>query len=295
MKIKMTTTILTPKLRITKSEYPFKEPQGGFDLRIVRYEKIHSIKDKDFDELFKIINVQESDTILDAGCGYGSVSREILKRSNVTNLKLILYDLYELQLKRAIPELNGFFNNELENRRIKLIHGDLRKISLKDASVDKIIAKMVIHEIPVADQGKVFKEFYRVLRPGGKLIIWDTNLKNSTQLFFQSVIRKKDELAEYNHLYGTRYFLREEEMQKLATEANFQLFRKTHTIEYTVNTGKRLIPEFAGDLNKLSKWNTFIRKLANELPTDVLEELQFQDKEKTIEFNVEKAIFTCYK
>ena len=68
------------EMKIKRSKYAFNEPKGGFDSRLVRYEDIHSITDTDFDELVKIIDAKQGDTILDAGCGYGAVTREILKR-----------------------------------------------------------------------------------------------------------------------------------------------------------------------------------------------------------------------
>ncbi len=283
------------KTRINKSRHDFTEPKGGFDLRVVRYEEIHSIKAIDFDELVKIIDVNQGETILDAGSGYGSVTREILKRFDSFNLDLILYDLHEIQLKRAIIELEGFFNKAIQKNQLKFVHGDLRKIDLNESSVDKVVAKMVIHEIPFKEQELVFKEFYRVLKPGGRLIIWETNLNDKTQDFFQETIRKKDELATFKHLCGTRYFLKEDELQKLSVNSNFKNFTKAHSFIYKINTKKRLIPEFNGDIEKLSKWNSFIRKKAMELPKDVLNEIDFQDKDKAIEFTVEKAIFTCNK
>lgn len=283
------------KLRIRKSKFPFTEPEGGFDSRIVRYEHVHSIKETDFDELVRIIEPRDKETILDAGSGYGSVSREILKRFSSLNLEVILYDLHEVQLNRGIHELAGFFNEEYLCNQINFVHGDLRNIDLPNNSIDKIIAKMVIHEIPQHDQKRVFSEFYRVLKPGGKLIIWDTNLNKKNQNFFQTVIRKKDELATFNHLEGTRYFLKEEEIHTLANSANFNHFKKEYTINYRVDTGKRLTAEFKDDLNKLINWNNFIREQANNLSIEILKEIDYCDKQKTIEFNVEKAIFTCSK
>ena len=154
---------------------------------------------------------------------------------------------------------------------------------------------MVIHEIPLSEQEIAFSEFYRVLKPGGKLIIWDTCLNKDTQLLFQSVIRKKDELANFNHLLGTRYFLREDEMKDLGIKSNFRDFTTEHRINYKIETYKRLAVEFKGDSNKLLIWNNFIREEVTKLSVDVLEGIRYIDNENSIEFNVEKAIYTCFK
>lgn len=51
-------------MKIQKSKYPFSEPKGGFDLRMVRYEEVHSIREIDFDELVNIMNAKARDRIL---------------------------------------------------------------------------------------------------------------------------------------------------------------------------------------------------------------------------------------
>lgn len=294
MEMNLTAAVAPQLLEIQKSKVPFTEPKGGFDLRMVRYEEVHNIQPTDFDKLVKIIDPQKDEIILDAGGGYGSVSREILSRFPNLNLGLIVYDLYEVQLKRGISELSNLLE-ALSNNQVKLVHGDLRTIDLPDNSVDKVVAKMVIHEIRLFEQVKIFEEFYRILKPGGKLIIWDVNLNLQTQKFFQDVIRKKDELATFRHLTGTRYFLREEEMQKLAETSNFKHFTKEHTFTYKLNTERRLNSEFKGDLNKLNTWNDFIREKAKKLPAKTLEEINYSDNKVTIKLEIEKAIFTCYK
>lgn len=52
----------------------------GFDKRIVEYENIHSIKQKDFDKLIDAINPQQNEKILDAMAGYEAVAKGVLIR-----------------------------------------------------------------------------------------------------------------------------------------------------------------------------------------------------------------------
>ena len=53
--------------------------ETSFDHRIVRYEDIHSIAPNDFVVLVNAAAIEAGCRILDCGCGYGAVTREILR------------------------------------------------------------------------------------------------------------------------------------------------------------------------------------------------------------------------
>ena len=53
---------------------------GGWDDRVVEYEKIHKIKDEYFRELIDAVDPKSGEVILDGMDGYGSVAKWILKR-----------------------------------------------------------------------------------------------------------------------------------------------------------------------------------------------------------------------
>jgi SAM-dependent methyltransferase len=52
-----------------------------------------------------------------------------------------------------------------------LVRGDMRSLPLADASVDAITAYHAVFHVPRADQPGVYREFARVLRPGGRLLM----------------------------------------------------------------------------------------------------------------------------
>ncbi len=55
--------------------------------------------------------------------------------------------------------------------RIAVIVGDVRELPLEDASVDLVTSTFSVHHWPEAALG--FAEVHRVLRPGGRLIVYD--------------------------------------------------------------------------------------------------------------------------
>jgi ubiquinone/menaquinone biosynthesis C-methylase UbiE len=60
---------------------------------------------------------------------------------------------------------------------IQLVHGDMRRLPLPDASVDVVISCYAFHHL--VDDGKELSaaEVYRVLRPGGRLVVVDMMFK----------------------------------------------------------------------------------------------------------------------
>jgi len=116
----------------------------------------------------------EGMTVLDLGCGTG---RDVYVASKLVGEKglAIGVDMTDEQIGTAIKyqeEQRKRFNFKRSN--VKFIQGyieDLRSLGIKDNSVDVVISNCVINLSPAKEQ--VFKEIYRVLRPGGELFFSD--------------------------------------------------------------------------------------------------------------------------
>lgn len=287
--------IYTDEMKISPEQKQIQEIENSdsFDVRIVRYEYIHSIKDEFFEQLIKIANPKSADTILDAGCGYGSVTREVLKRNKDKNLKCFLADSNYTQLLRAETELTniGFSHNS----EIKFFKDNLIDTKFKENTFDTVIAKMVIHEIPFDKQPLAIENAYRILKPGGKLVIWDMTLDKKTQKFIQDVIRMKDKLAGFQTLEKNRYFLRFDEIQCLLSKAGFKNANLAYKIVSPVVTSKRLDQEFSNSGIKLSLWHDYIRERAKEVEPSILKQLKFKDNGDSISFVPPKAIISAIK
>ncbi len=55
--------------------------------------------------------------------------------------------------------------------RTRLVHGDLSELPFDDASFDAITAYYAVFHVPRARHPAVYREFVRVLRPGGRLLM----------------------------------------------------------------------------------------------------------------------------
>ncbi|GEM_PF-2001637 len=276
------------KLLLSVEEDNISSQEYGFDKRIVRYEDVHSITEEVYEALVKAIDVQPDVKLLDCGSGYGAVIREVFKRHEM-RFPVTLLDISAVQVARARAELKSF------SQKRSFIRGNIIRAPFKDDGFDRIVASMVIHEIPRNLQLAALKEIYRILAKGGKLIIMDLFLTPDTQQFFQDVVRKKDELAGYSQLMRRRYFLQEAEWISLLREAGFKSLRVDYNIQYQLVTHARLGPELNGDLSKLQIWESYIKERAKYLPMNVLQEIGFQDNGNGIAFFPRKAIFSVEK
>lgn len=100
--------------------------------------------------------------IADLGAGTGFISLEIAKKANIVfsvdSSKNMLGELY-----RAAKDSN--LNN------IYPINSEVEDLPLFDDSIDLIFMNMALHHVENPD--KAIKEIYRILKPGGKVIITD--------------------------------------------------------------------------------------------------------------------------
>lgn len=255
----------------------------GFDTRIVSYEHIHSIDPKDEEAMIKAIDPKPNEKILDTFCGYGAVGENCLKKE--PKIDLWLNDESEVQIKRAKENLHNIPTNHF-------ILGHFPKVQFPKENFDKVVIKMGLHEVPKNEQIKVAKKVCQILKPKGKLIIWDIMLDKDTQTLFQDVIRKKDELAGFDILIRERYFFREDEFLETMKRAKFQKIKDFHIINYRFSSRKRLESELRNDWKLLDKLNKFIRK---RFPEELKKPLRFKDLGEDIQFNIIKKIYVMTK
>lgn len=111
-------------------------------------------------ELVEKLAISPEDVVVDFGCGPGYYTVEIAKRAK----QLIDVDLSPEMLKKAQAKAA-----KAKAENVQFLQSNGAKIDLADGSVDKILLVTVYHEI--GDNDAVLKEFRRILKPSGKLII----------------------------------------------------------------------------------------------------------------------------
>lgn len=105
----------------------------------------------------------DAGTVLDAGCGTGSLSAELLRRTGQAKITAIdISPAYVAHAKAAVP-----------GDRITFDTGDLTALSFADGSFDQVFSQLVLHFVPDAE--RAVSELVRVTKPGGMVAaaVWD--------------------------------------------------------------------------------------------------------------------------
>ena len=111
--------------------------------------------------------------LLDIGCGAGNYSLKML--SKLPNLECTLVDLSTPMLDRAFERVS-----KKTNKKVHLVQGDVREVSLKENHFDIILAGAVLHHLrDDQDWETTFKKIYGLLRPGGCFMISDLITQDS--------------------------------------------------------------------------------------------------------------------
>ena len=111
--------------------------------------------------------IPSAENLLDIGCGAGNYSLMML--SKVPDLNCTLVDLSRPMLDKAFERVS-----QATTKDVEIIQGDIREVTLKENQFDIILAGAVLHHLrDDRDWETTFSKLYRLLKPGGCLMISD--------------------------------------------------------------------------------------------------------------------------
>jgi trans-aconitate methyltransferase len=126
-------------------------------------ESYHRLSDPQFgwgQKVLARLTLNGSETVLDAGCGTGRLTFELLQK--LPRGRVVALDLSENMLRGARQTVSERFGNQ-----VRFICSDFLALPLQQA-VDGIFSTAAFHW--VTDHPKMFRELFAALKPGGWLV-----------------------------------------------------------------------------------------------------------------------------
>lgn len=97
-------------------------------------------------------------------CAYGALTPKLYERIAASGGSLDVVDVVIHQLRnldRKLPKPN----------KVRLLNMDATKLSLPDATYDRVMLFFLPHELPRESREKAFDEAFRIAKPGAKVLV----------------------------------------------------------------------------------------------------------------------------
>lgn len=178
-----------------------------------------------------LLELKEGETVVDLGSGGGIDCFLAAKRVGPTG-RVIGVDMTPEMIDRA---RRNAVSSGVTNVEFRL--GEIEHLPVEDESVDAIISNCVVNLVP--DKAQVFRDAFRVLRPGGRLSVSDIVVLGDIPL----AIRDSAE-AYVSCLAGA---VRRDHYLELIEEAGFGDIQVTESKSFSIDdvAAQDLVQEFA--------------------------------------------------
>jgi len=194
----------------------------------------------------KLANLKPTDIVVDVACGTGDLAIKFadrlwkIRESMAPSGRIIGVDFTFEMLPLAREKARSIFAWGIESyprpttldRTVRWLSADALALPLSDSSADVLSIAFGIRN--VSDPSAALKEFHRVLKPGGRLIILEFSLPTNRILralynfYFTKILPRtatwisRDKTGAYKYLpQSVNTFISRESMQEMMKNAGF--------------------------------------------------------------------------
>eukprot|EP00457_Paulinella_chromatophora_P017717 gb/GEZN01018824.1/.p1 GENE.gb/GEZN01018824.1/~~gb/GEZN01018824.1/.p1 ORF type:complete len:210 (+),score=23.10 gb/GEZN01018824.1/:3-632(+) len=115
---------------------------------------------------------QRVNNVLDMGCSVGMSTSYLLDWLQARQYNPVMIGLDASPFFLAVAQTRA-------GDRVQFVHALAEDTKLADQSQDMITLQLIAHELPRNATNKVFRECYRLLRPGGLMAVFDSNPRSA--------------------------------------------------------------------------------------------------------------------
>ncbi len=185
----------------------------------------------------RLLLLRNESRVLEIGCGAGGCAVHL---AHTANVEITGIDINE----KAIRQAEEVGEAGRVSSRVQFLCLDASKrMPFEDGSLDAVFSNDALCHI--ADRGRVFDEWYRVLRPAGRMLFTDAMIVTG--------VLSNEEIATRSSI-GNYFFLPLGENERLLGEAGFTLIEARDTTECAAEISKRWREARASRRNELVRF-----------------------------------------
>jgi ubiquinone/menaquinone biosynthesis C-methylase UbiE len=205
-----------------------------------------------FKRLSTFINTSKEHVLLDAGCGSGTFLNHINLNSESTyiGVDLLMSGVSNARIKKKF--------NSLLSKTYFILSDISKSLPMRNQSVDIIVAHFSLYTIDIGKREFIFKEFRRLLKKGGTLILVEPSTEYSAKRIISDSIKlvtdndgkfvslvKKWFFYPFTYYFGLKFI--ESQLKKGTWRAidSAELCDEVRANGYTVNAAEQVYADSA--------------------------------------------------